>query len=40
MEKALKINSKQMFREALLTQLRKWRAKGDRTILMMDVTGV
>jgi hypothetical protein len=35
-EKALKTNPKQMFREDLLTQLRKWRAQGDRAILMMD----
>ena len=37
MEKALKTNHKQMFREDILTQLRTWRSKEDRAILMMDV---
>ena len=37
-EKSLKTNPKEMFREDLLAQLRKWRARGDRMILMMDAT--
>ena len=36
-EKGLRdTNPKKMFREDLLAQLRKWRAKGDRIVLMMD----
>ena len=35
-EKALHTNPKAMFREDLLDQLRKWRADGDRVVLMMD----
>ena len=35
-EKTLKKNQKEIFRENLLDQLRKWRARGDRMILMMD----
>ena len=34
--KGLKTNPKAMFREDLLSQLRKWRSNGDRVILMMD----
>ena len=36
--KGLKTNSKEMFRKDLLRQLRKWRDKGDRLVLMMDAT--
>ena len=35
--KSFKTNPKEMFREDLLTQLRKWRARGDRALFMMDV---
>ena len=36
-EKGLKnMNPKKMFRDDLLAQLRKWRTKGDRIVLMMD----
>ena len=35
-EKALKTNPKDMFQEDLLTQMRKWKAKGDSEILMMN----
>ena len=36
-EKGLKdTNPKKMFRDDLLAQLRKWRTRGDRTVLMMD----
>ena len=35
-ERGLKTNPKAMFREDLLTLLRKWRAQEDRVILMMD----
>ena len=37
-EKALKTNPKEMFREGSLTQLRKCRTRGDRMILMMDAS--
>ena len=36
MEKVLNTNLKEMFREDLLAQLRKWRTRGDIMILMMD----
>ena len=35
-EKAPKTNPKEMFREDLLAQLRKWRTRGDIMILVMD----
>ena len=35
-EKALKTNLHEMFWEDLLIQLRKWRIRGDRMILVMD----
>ena len=38
-EKVLNTNLKEMFREDLLAQLRKWRAGEDRAILMMDANG-
>ena len=32
----LKTNPKEMFRKDLLRQLRQWRSKGERMVLMMD----
>ena len=38
-EEALKTNPREMFREDLLTQLRKWRTRGNRMILTMNANG-
>ena len=38
-EEALRTNTKELFRKDLLTQLRKWRTKGNRIIPMMDANG-
>ena len=36
MRKGLKTNPKEMFRKDLLRQLRQWRSRGERMILIMD----